>query len=1686
MESINRNIYLNQDISSKDKNLYRYKIFDYFYNILDRKSRTSIVTLYFLHFFETLQLLSYAFSFPHYYSWKISKEAIIMISRIISGFRITPVLMYAPFKFYWITFFACFILLFIFSISLFIQVMYRKPNSKLYNRLLIWVHISIAPLTILLFIPITELFLIPINCDNNIIFTNSIKCWNGLHLLFVVLGIISALCFSILILFMNFYYFYPFQFSPSTIKLTSSIDTILIILKLIFILKYLLINNEYISIAILLISSILLVYEEFKEKNYNINTLELFLNIRNILMLWTFFMLFISKLCLESKVNNLIYLLLFGYPIIIFSYIMFLMGSQTKINFNNSSFNNINSCLTKVKFLIGLINSFFNDNKNNLKFKENGNQKDDILLKGFVKIHTETCLKEDCPLTKFIKSDGNSKAQKQSLLNYMTHFFNSSIKKYPNSVMLRLYYIHFNYDKKYNLNSVRQTLEEIKKMRYGIKEEYIIYCMEQTISKIRIKDNNEGGEDKKESIIIDQFYKKLKELISNSTKLYVEFWGIFATNITNNINTSKLNKLGEKLNLYLKEITYLWDNNLKNKKINSENENIVQLYSLFLREILWDINKSEIIKKKINEEHKIQINNKMIEDKPKLDLLENIVETQDFSIFVNSNEKGKSKIIQISNSLSYLIGYQKHELINKPLEILIPSIFMDNLGKNLEEYIKNYNSQKNVEKEFYNGEEKKCIIFLIKSKNGYLIPFNSEFSIYDDNDFSNSYYIRIKLEAMDSKSTYAYYILTKSDFSIESISSSSIHLGLTIDLLKKYIIKLNLLIRTSQDNNLNLLQKYKDYIENMKKVIWVFPDIIYPKNENLNNKDIPIQDLIKASKKKKYNLQIFEMMYEDQEIVGFLFKFIEISQNKKDKKEILPEDYIPPFKNEIIFDMLNLNYIRTILVQKKSGLRNLRDKEDNIDNIDDIKTKSNKKKKRKHSVDEESSEDENEKIILTKDKILELQTKDVNGMKNFINILPFYGEDISLVRHRPNKEKYPCGKAQEPLVKINMSEFKKRIDARLKKNPELYNKFKNRENRNKESENNVLQLNYTSPVEKEDEDINKEVEEINRDIIGNNSVSLMNIFNIRSIKLSKFIDFCVYAFIITLTTIEFVLTFMFFEDNMKRFYYVSNSYKLLNDISYIKYFITEAICTNYVKNYIFTRANNESNYISMIKNELSNYRQDISNIINDFNTGQIRFPKEYSDFITNTMITIKTISNGIHKTEMQPYTSAINKLITSIFYISTISNEEKIDMNNTYSYELMVNLLDGYYVPNENLIRILLNDFRTKTRNCGTKNIVIFSVSLFISCIYLALFWKLMTSLDNDREKPINLFLTIKKNIFEELKNSSENFSNKLLNKIFGVEENEEESKEEYRAYIKPSDINIAKFKALNEFKVSNHRGTFIYYFIQLAIFYFVYNILILYKYIKTRVYFSNIDDFLNVYDYAQFCQIFLVTRIDIKKQYLYNKSIVNYNFAEEQMIYNYLQCFLNISDQIEIAIKETSKTKSFLQGPFKDKFRLYFYKNYTELIKNDMKFRPSLYNDTNLEEGFNIINYKIFNIIRFLSVKYFLDEERDINNGNISKLINNKMWVQLDNLLLYIVRPWYNNINNLLDSSLYSYANGNKIEYIVDFIIVIIIISLYYWIVWKRYEFEFIDSIKKSFDLINLIPEEIKNIIVSKLNEQN
>ena len=77
-----------------------------------------------------------------------------------------------------------------------------------------------------------------------------------------------------------------------------------------------------------------------------------------------------------------------------------------------------------------------------------------------------------------MNNEGNFNIQKQCLLNYMNLVFNEGLKKYPNNINLLILFIHFNYNKKFNLNSVSTNLVKLKKEEYNIKKKFIIYSIE--------------------------------------------------------------------------------------------------------------------------------------------------------------------------------------------------------------------------------------------------------------------------------------------------------------------------------------------------------------------------------------------------------------------------------------------------------------------------------------------------------------------------------------------------------------------------------------------------------------------------------------------------------------------------------------------------------------------------------------------------------------------------------------------------------------------------------------------------------------------------------------------------------------------------------------------------------------------------------------------------------------------------------------------------------------------------------------------------------------------------------------------------------------------------------------------------------------------------------------------------------
>jgi hypothetical protein len=66
------------------------------------------------------------------------------------------------------------------------------------------------------------------------------------------------------------------------------------------------------------------------------------------------------------------------------------------------------------------------------------------------------------------------------------------------------------------------------------------------------------------------------------------------------------------------------------------------------------------------------------------------------------------------------------------------------------------------------------------------------------------------------------------------------------------------------------------------------------------------------------------------------------------------------------------------------------------------------------------------------------------------------------------------------------------------------------------------------------------------------------------------------------------------------------------------------------------------------------------------------------------------------------------------------------------------------------------------------------------------------------------------------------------------------------------------------------------------------------------------------------------------------------------------------------------------------------------------------------------------------------------------------------------------------------SFIDQTNLVILSTFIVLIVIILIVYFLIWKSFEENLKELLKTSVDLINLIPESIKYIIVQKINEED
>ena len=359
------------------------KIYNYFYFILKDKKEINRASSCIFIMLEMIQLLSFAFADPNKNVWKISEDKMDLISSIIGAPRIAPLMRWVTYDIYVVIFFVVLALMFLLCLLMTMQVLFANPTSKIYRLGVSFVRHFINPLTILLTIPAMELVLMPLKCKDGKVDTvkDGAECWKTMHYLYAVLGIVVNILWVPILFIMITFYFSPFQIRNSTTKISGERDAFLFLIKLIFIIQHLVIKDQYVSVVITLLLAAYNFVSQYSEPTYNNFILQIFVHVRNSAIFWTYFILFVAKLLYNTKVDGSIYLLIFGYPVIMYFSFIYYKKIEGDFKYTSANFNNIKDYMEKTRFMVKLVEAYIDNGKGLRYGSELVNQKNDILLK---------------------------------------------------------------------------------------------------------------------------------------------------------------------------------------------------------------------------------------------------------------------------------------------------------------------------------------------------------------------------------------------------------------------------------------------------------------------------------------------------------------------------------------------------------------------------------------------------------------------------------------------------------------------------------------------------------------------------------------------------------------------------------------------------------------------------------------------------------------------------------------------------------------------------------------------------------------------------------------------------------------------------------------------------------------------------------------------------------------------------------------------------------------------------------------------------------------------------------------------------------------------------------------------------------------------------------------------------------
>jgi len=597
-----------------------------------------------------------------------------------------------------------------------------------------------------------------------------LSCLTGLWIYSLAPASIIAMIFEIIIGFItNSLYYKPIFIDGSDIlkKTNSFPDIIFMFTKIIIFLLFILDkgeeNEHWAMLSFLIIITGINAYCTLTFKHRQNKMLMMTCNIFALLSFLGFFTLFIGKILKLLDFDGLIYLLVLDIVIIILYNFLYKNHELDFLDIDYKNINNPDEYLNYITKFYSIIKT--NNNKRNPS----------TILKSLISKLEEKCYDPDCPLKKYLDNLSKGNEFKYFLFQYCEKIYQFGISKFKKNINLKYNFAIFLIMEMRNKRKASMLFNCIKDKLISFQMNYNIYRCKNMIDNFYIKNSNEN-------YFINQYRNnilKLKSSISKATFLQYEFLTlILASKIKKDDNFKKLNKLGNQIIQFNKEIDEIYAE-LVNSKICNADE--INLYSDYVEKILEDEEKYEnckAIKNLIYSNNIISIENDFSNFKI------NILKENDNLLFlvVSAELNDLGTIKDCSSNLCNIFSFQKEELIGNNINILIPEIFHKRHNLMLNEKTQKYKLkffESLSKKEVYSPDYfQKHLYGIAKSK--FLIPIkiNAYFIKTEENDLV--YIIEInKLNPLiinNQNKILDCCVLTDDNFIIQSFTANCINI----------------------------------------------------------------------------------------------------------------------------------------------------------------------------------------------------------------------------------------------------------------------------------------------------------------------------------------------------------------------------------------------------------------------------------------------------------------------------------------------------------------------------------------------------------------------------------------------------------------------------------------------------------------------------------------------------------------------------------------------------------------------------------------------------------------------------------------------------------------------------------------------------------------------------------------------